>query len=95
MGINRKCPKCGSAKVQLSNERNKHGFLWFILFGTIYAIWWLLKLMIAVVVFIYWDWWFALIQKSRKKGYVWISKRIIENRSKIYYCHNCGHNFRA
>ncbi|MBR5027062.1 hypothetical protein IKX64_00485 [Candidatus Saccharibacteria bacterium] len=51
--------------------------------------------MVAVVVFIYWDWWFALIQKSRKKGYVWISKRIIENRSKIYYCHNCGYNFRA
>ena len=95
MGINRKCPKCGSTKVQLSNERNKHGFLWVILFGMAYVIWWLFKLSIAIVVLVCWDWWFAIIQVSLGKGYVWISKRIIENRTKIYYCHGCGHNFRA
>lgn len=95
MSIKKKCPKCGSEKVQLSNERNKHGILWLILFGWIYLMWWCFKLMIAAVVFIYWDWWFALIKKSQGKGYVWISKRIITNKSKIYYCHECGNNFRA
>ena len=38
MAINRKCPKCGSTKVQLSNERSKHGCLFVILFG-IWYIW--------------------------------------------------------
>lgn len=95
MGVNKKCPRCGSTKTQLSTERSKHGFLWLLLFGMFFICWWLIKACVALMVLIYWDWWFALIQKSRGKGYVWVSKRIIENRSKVYYCHNCSHNFRA
>lgn len=95
MGINRKCPKCGSNKVQLSNERNKHGFLWLLLFGLWYVMWWCVKAIAAFCVLIYFDWWFALIKKSQNKGYVFLSKRIITNNSKIYYCHDCGNNFRA
>lgn len=95
MPNNKKCPKCGSTKVQLSNERSKHGFLWLILFGTIYAMWWIIKATIAMCVLIFFDWWYALINKSQGKGYIWLSKRIIQNKSKIYYCHNCGHNFRG
>ena len=95
MGINRKCPKCGSTKVQLSNERNKHGFLWLILFGVYYVCWWMCKVMVALMVLMCFDWWFAIIKKSQGKGYVWLSKRIIQNKSKNYYCHDCGNNFRA
>ena len=95
MGINHRCPKCGSTKVQLSNERNKHGFLWLILFGIYYAFWWICKATAALVVLMCFDWWFAIVKKSQGKGYVWLSKRIIQNKSKIYFCHNCGNNFRA
>lgn len=95
MGINRKCPKCGSTKVQLSNERNKHGFLWLILFGIYYVCWWACKAMAALMILMSFDWWFAIIKKSQGKEYVWLSKRIIQNKSKIYYCHDCGNNFRA
>lgn len=95
MGVNRKCPKCGSAKVQLSTERNKHGILWTLLFGIYYICWWMLKAMIALTVLMCFDWWYAIIKKAQNKGYVWLSKRIIENKTKIYYCHNCDHNFRA
>lgn len=31
MAINVKCPKCGSTKVQLSNESSKHGCLYMVL----------------------------------------------------------------
>ena len=32
MAVNKKCPKCGSENVQLSNESSKHGCLFLILF---------------------------------------------------------------
>lgn len=90
-----RCPKCGSTKVQLSNERSKHGILWLILFGWLYAIWWLSKAMVALIVLMFFDWWYAIIKKSQKKGYVWLSKRLIENKTRLYYCHKCSNNFRA
>ena len=37
----------------------------------------------------------GIIERLQNKGYVWLSKRIIQNNSKIYYCHDCGNNFRA
>lgn len=95
MGVNKKCPKCGSTKVQLSSEKSKHGFLWFILFGVLYGMWWMVKLCVAILVFTFYDWWMAMLQKSKKKGYVWVSKRMLQNNTRVYYCHKCGNNFRA
>lgn len=93
--LNRKCPRCGSTKVQLSSERSKHGFFWLILFGFFYLTWVMIKIFIAFMVFIMFDWWMAAIKKSQGKGYSYYSKRIITNKPKIYYCHNCGNNFRG
>lgn len=95
MSINKKCPKCGSTKVQLSSEKSKHGFLWLILFGWLWLMWWFCKAMVALMVLMCWDWWYALVKQSQGKGYVWLSKRIIENKSQVYYCHECSHNFRG
>ena len=95
MSVNKKCPKCGSTKVQLSSEKSKHGILWTILFGVYYACWWFCKAMVALMVLMCWDWWYSIIKKSQNKGYVWLSKRIIENKSQVYFCHDCGHNFRG
>lgn len=95
MSTNKKCPKCGSTKVQLSSENSKHGFLWLILFGIYYAMWWMCKLIVAMCVFLFFDWWYALINSNQSKGYVWLSKRILQNKTKLYYCHECGHNFKG
>lgn len=95
MGINPKCPKCGSTKTKITTERNKHSFLWFVLFGWLWLFWWLCKAMAALMVLIYFDWWYAIIKKNQGKGYVWISKRIIQNSSRTYYCEKCHHNFRG
>ena len=43
MAVNVKCPKCGSTKVQLSNEMSKHGCLWTVLFGIYYFMWIMIK----------------------------------------------------
>lgn len=95
MAINRKCPKCGSDKVQLSNERSKHGCFWLIFFGWFYLIWVMIKWIIGLMILFLFDWWMAIIQKVRKKGYVWQSKKWFSGRKQIYYCHDCGYNFRA
>lgn len=95
MALNVKCPKCGDTRVQLSNETSKHGCLWTILFGVYYICWVLVKWMIGLCIFICFDWWMAIVQKSSGKGYVWQSKKWFSNKKKIYYCHNCGHNFRV
>jgi len=95
MSINPKCPNCGSKDVQLTTEMSKHSVLWFVLFGWLWLLWWLFKAMIALYVLILFDWWYAIIKKSQNKGYVWISKRIMQNRSKTYHCNKCKKNFRG
>ena len=95
MSNNPKCPKCGSNKVTLVNENSKHGFLWLILFGIYWFTWWLIKAATAICVLIFFDWWDAIIKKSQGKGYIWASKRIIQNKSKLFHCDKCGHNFKG
>ena len=95
MAINVKCPKCGSTKVQLSDETSKHGCLWTVLFGIPYFIWIMIKWCIGLMLFICYDWWMAIIKKSSLKGHVWQSKRWFSNRRRIFFCHDCGHNFRG
>ena len=95
MAVNVKCPKCGSTKVQLSNESNKHGCLMVILFGIFYASWFFIRCIIGIMLLICYDWWMAIIKKASGKGHVWQSKRWFSNRRRVFYCHDCGYNFRA
>ena len=95
MSINPRCPKCGSHRVQLTNERSKHGCLWFLVFGFLYLIWIPIKWCIGLVIFILWDWWMAIIKALLIRGYVWKSKGWFTLTKKTYYCHDCGFNFRA
>ncbi|MBE5816409.1 MAG: hypothetical protein E7315_01630 [Clostridiales bacterium] len=95
MAVNKKCPKCGSENVQLSNESSKHGCLFLILFGWFFFIWLMIRWLIGVMLFIFYDWWVAIIHRKKGKGHVWQAKRWFSNRRRIYYCHNCNHNFRA
>ena len=95
MGINRKCPKCGGCKVQLSNEASKHGCLWTIMFGFVYLMWVMVKWMIGLMLLFCLDWWMAIMKASQKKGYVWQSKKWFSGKKQIYFCHDCGYNFRA
>lgn len=95
MAYNVKCPKCGSTHVQLSNIQSKHGCLWFILLGWLYlfalAFKWLIGLMILCCV----DWWMSIVKKLQGKGYIWKCKRWFSGNKKVYYCHNCGYNFKG
>lgn len=95
MAINVKCPKCGSEKVQLSNESSKHGCLWTILFGIYYIFWVMIKWTIGIILFFCLDWWMAIIKSVSGKGYVWQSKRLFSNNRRTFFCHSCGYNFRA
>ena len=95
MGLNRKCPKCGGERVQLSDTAKKHGCLWLLLLGWIYVLWVMFKWMIGFMLLICLDWWMAIIKAAQKKGYVWQSKKWFSGTKKYYYCHDCGYNFRA
>lgn len=95
MGVNAKCPKCGSTNVQLSNVQGKHGCFWLLMFGWLYVIWVPIKWLIGLVVLVCFDWWMALIQSKQNKGYVWRSKGWFSGVKKVCYCHDCGHNFKA
>ena len=91
----KKCPKCGSNKTQLTSDKSKHGILWFILFGLYYVFWLMCKWMVGLCVLLCYDWWMAIIAKSRGKGYVFKSKGWFEFSTKKYYCHDCGDNFKG
>ena len=93
--INVKCPKCGSTKVQLSNENSRHGCLFTILFSVWYLIIVLCRWIIGALLFFVWDWYMALIHKARNKGHIWQCRKWFSGKKRIYYCHDCGYNFRA
>ena len=95
MGINRKCSRCGSTHVQLSDERSKHGCLWLILFGFFYLAWIIIKWIIGLMVFLLIDWWMAILRDLQGKGYQWKCRGFFSGTKQIYYCHDCGFNFRA
>ncbi|MGN1163454.1 MAG: hypothetical protein ACI4S4_01475 [Candidatus Ornithospirochaeta sp.] len=95
MSINVRCPRCGGDHVQLSSERSKHGCLWFILFGIYYIAWILVKWTVGISVLILWDWWMAIVCALLGRGYVWKSRGWFSTTKRIYYCHDCGHNFRG
>lgn len=95
MARNVKCPKCGSTHVQLSNVREGHGFLWFILFGWLYLITIPIKWMMGLLVMLCIDWWMALIKKKQGKGYMWKCKSWFSGKRKDYYCHECHYNFKG
>ncbi len=95
MSLNKKCPRCGSTRVQLSQTKSKHGCLWLILFGIFYVMWVLLKWCVGFMILICLDWWLAIVKAIMKKGYVWKSKKWFSGNKKIYYCHDCSHNFSA
>ncbi len=95
MGIVQKCPRCGSTRVQLTDQKSKHGCVWFVLFGIFYICWIMIKWIIGIMIFILWDWWMAIIKASMHKGYVWHSKQWFITQKRMFYCHDCGYNFKA
>lgn len=95
MAINRKCPKCGSTHVQLSNERSKHGCFWLLIFGVWYVGLLMFKWIIGMMVFICYDWWMAIVKSIGGKGHVWKCRKWFSGNKRVFYCHDCGYNFKA
>lgn len=90
-----KCPKCGSVKTQLTSNKSHHGILWIILFGFWYIFWISIKWCIGLMILTCYDWWMAIIKKNQGRGHIYQSKRWFEMRTREYYCHDCGNNFRG
>ena len=97
MSMNVKCPKCGSEHVQLSNEEHRRrSLIWLILFGWEVALFrFICRITAGITLLVCVDWWMAIIKSCQKKGYIWKCKRFFVNRKRIYYCHDCGYNFRV
>ena len=95
MGINRRCPKCGSNQCELTLEANRHGCLFTILFGVWYIALVLIKWFIGFFFLIYYDWWMAIIKAFLHKQHVWKCRDWFSFYKRTYYCHDCGYNFRG
>jgi len=93
--INPKCPKCGGQRVQLTHSRSKHGCLWLFLFGMYYVFYVIyIKWMIGLMLFLFYDWWMAIVHSSLGKGHIWQCRKWFSGRKRVFYCHECGYNFR-
>lgn len=95
MALNRTCPKCGGNHVQMSDEKSKHGCLWTLLFGVYYLIVLIFKWVIGFFILVFYDSWMSIVKKCQKKGYVWQSKKWFSGKKRVFYCHDCGYNFKA
>ncbi len=95
MSINKKCPKCGSTRVQLTNEKGSGSCLIKLIFGIYYILWVLIKWTIGLCILLLWDWWMAIIKNCKGKGYIWKCSYWFTGRKKLFYCHDCGYNFKA
>ena len=95
MSINKKCPKCGSSRVQLTDQTKRHGCLWLFLFGVYYVAWTFIKWIIGLLVLLLYDWWVAIIQACFGKQHIWRCRYWFTGVTRTFYCHDCGYNFRA
>ena len=95
MAVNRKCPRCGSTHVQMSNERSKHGCLFTLLFGIYYLFLLFFKWMIGFMLLICYDWWMAIVKNIMGKGHIWQCRKWFSGNKRTFYCHDCGYNFKA
>lgn len=95
MSVNHKCPQCGGTHVQLTSERSKHGCFWLILFGVYYVFWIMIKWIVGLLLFLLYDWWMAIVHACCGKGHVWQCKKWFSGVKRVYYCHDCGNNFKA
>lgn len=95
MAINRKCPKCGSEKVQLSNVKGNSGLLKFIFFGGFYLMWIFTKWCIGATLLVVWDSWNFILASKKEVGYVWQSKKWFALNKHAFFCHECAYNFTA
>lgn len=95
MGINVRCPECGGSDIQVLGESDKPGCFRLIIFEIPYFAFMMVRWCIGLCVLIFWDLCISIVCKIRGKGYVWRSKKWFSNRRKVYFCHNCGHTFRA
>ena len=97
MPRNRKCPNCGSENVLLNvaDEENANGCLWFFLFGIVYIFWVLAKWTVGLIILCTYDWWMALAKSREQKGYVWKSERWFSGKRKSYFCQDCSHYFKS
>ena len=93
MGLNPRCPKCGSDHVQLTSQHYGHGCFMTVVFGVFYLAWRLFKYIIGMILFAIYDWWAAILHALCGKGHKWICRSWFSNRRRTYYCHDCGHNF--
>ena len=95
MAVNKRCPKCGSNRCELSIEENRHGCLWTILLGWIYIFFVLFKWVVGFYIFFLYDWWMAIIKAILRKQHIWQCRKWFSFYKRTYYCHDCGYNFRG
>ncbi len=93
MSLNSRCPRCGSENTQLSAETRTRGCLWLIAFGWYYVAFVALKWFVGVMLFLFIDWWLAIIFACIRRPYRWTCRRFFTGRRRYYFCHNCGHNY--
>ena len=55
----------------------------------------MIKWIIGLMIFVLYDWWMAIIKACMGKGHVWQSKKWFSGVKRIFYCHDCGYNFKA
>lgn len=95
MAFNKRCPKCGSEKCQMVQERGGHGCLWMLLFNIFYLGWVGFKWTIGFFVLIFIDSWMAILAAKDNKEYIWQCRKWFTSIRRSYYCHDCGYNFKA
>ena len=53
------------------------------------------KWIIGLLFFVLYDWWMAIIKGILGKGHVWQCRKWFAGTKRVYYCHDCGYNFKA
>lgn len=89
-----RCPKCGSERVRLSDEKSEHGWLWMLVFGWAYLLLTLIKWVIGVLIFLYYDWWMALVKACMKKRHTWKCRQWFSGKKRVFCCSDCGYKFK-
>lgn len=89
-----KCPHCRGTNILISYEKEEEANFLAVFFGIFYILWLLIRCVIGVIVFCFYDAWRAIVEKKRGKGHLFVSKRFFRGSKKSYYCQDCKMHFK-
>lgn len=88
------CPNCRGKNILISYEKEEEPNFYAVFFGIFYIIWFLFRCVLGILIFCFYDWWHAILEKRRGRSHLFRCRRWFRGSKKSYYCQDCKTHYK-